>query len=72
MYERACRAPSRCQVDAILRQFGPKQREYISRFNESQLYRSYSSLQDFMSTSQGDESQMRAEIDNIIRGVEPQ
>lgn len=72
LFERAVRAPSRTQVDALKAQYGPKQKAYLSKFADSEIYRAYSNLQDLIFTSQGAESQMSAALRNNIRSVEPQ
>ena len=71
LYQRALRAPSKELCDAIVAQFGPKQTAYLARYKKEQLYRSYSALQDSISTSQGAESSMCAALRNNIRSVEP-
>lgn len=72
LYDRAVYEPSPSRCDAIRAQYGPKQKEYLSRFPDHSLYRSFSSLEDTITTSQGAESQMRASLRNSIRSAEPQ
>lgn len=72
LYEKACRAPTRALVDGFKVQYKPKQRAYLAKFEDSELYRAYSFLEDTIFTSQGAESQMSSSIRNCIRSVEPQ
>lgn len=72
LYERALRAPSREAVDALKELYGRKTKEYLSKFDDSELYRAYSALQDLVVTSQGAESSMSAALRTQIRSVEPQ
>ena len=72
LYERAVYAPSREQVYALKAEFSATQKAYLDRFKESEVYRAFSSLEDLITTSQGAESQMSADLRNNIRSVEPQ
>lgn len=72
LYERALRAPCKDVVDIMKAQYGEKQRAYLGRFADKELYRAYSKLQDLITTSQGAESQMSSSLRNHIRSVEPQ
>lgn len=72
LYERAVFAAGRFIVDDIKTRYGEKQTSYLSKFPDSVLYRSYSTLKDSITTSQGAESQMMASLRNAIRTVEPQ
>ena len=71
-YERAVYAPSMETVGTITSTYSSVQREYLRRFDDAELYRSFSNLQDLTTTSQGAESQMAAALRNNIRSVEPQ
>lgn len=72
LYERALHAPSRSAVDEIVAGYGDVQRQYLSKFHRSEIYKAYSCLQDSIVTSQGAESQMSASLRNHIRSFEPQ
>lgn len=72
LYQRALVAPTMQEVDRIKGLYGPRQRSYLSKFQNRELYRAYSSLQDMVVTSQGAESQMYVSVRNCIRSVEPQ
>lgn len=72
LYKRALWAPSQGRCELIKEEYGPKQKAYLSKFSNEQLYRSYAHLEDTITTSQGAESQMRASIRNFIRSAEPQ
>ncbi|PXF49625.1 hypothetical protein BWQ96_00503 [Gracilariopsis chorda] len=72
LYNKAVHAPTREMVDGIVALCEPNQLDYLSKFPKSQLYRAYSSLEDWTTTSQGAEIQMAAALPNLIRAVEPQ
>ena len=72
LYKRALHAPLRVQKDEIIQQHGPNQKKYLSKFDKSVLYRSYSNLRDAITTSQGHESRMAASLKTDIRRVGPQ
>lgn len=72
LYDRALYAPTTHIVDEVKALYGPRQKEYLSKFPDAELYRAYAALDDLILTSQGAESQMSASIRNMIRGVEPQ
>ena len=48
------------------------QRDYLAKFDDGELYWSFSNLQDMTTSSQGAESQLAAAVQNNIRSVEPQ
>lgn len=64
-------APSTEDVDATKHQYGPKKRQYLSRFKDREIYYAYSHLQDLIHTKQGAENQMCASLRNKICGVVP-
>ena len=70
-YNEAVHAPTTDAVDAIIAQYCPIQKSYFEKFKKAELYRAYSKLIDFTTTSQGAESQMSASLLNHIRSVEP-
>lgn len=72
LYTKALYAPTKQETDSFIARFGPRQRAYLDKFDKKHLYRSYSSLKDLITTSQGAESQMSAALRNHIRSVEPQ
>lgn len=72
LYSRALRAPSKLEVDQIKALYGPRQKAWLARFPDHELYRAYSpGLNDTIVTSQGAESAMNAALANKIRRVEP-
>jgi len=72
LYSRALRAPSKLEVDLIKDEYGPRQKKWLDRFPDSELYRAYApGLKDNIVTSQGAESAMNAALANKIRRVEP-
>ena len=72
LYSRAFQAPSQLEVDQIKAEYGPRQKPWLDRFPDSELYRAYSlGLEDTIVTSQGAESAMNAALANKIRRVEP-
>ena len=72
LYERAMHAPSRPAVDAIVAGYTEARKQYLGKFEPSEIYNAYSRLEDTIVTSQGAESQMSASLRNHIRSVEPQ
>lgn len=72
LYDKALCDTTRAAVEDIKSKYGPKQTTYLQRFRNSEIYRTYSALEDTILTSQGAESKMRASSINHIRGVEPQ
>jgi len=75
LYSSALRAPSQARVDNITARYGPKQTDYLSKFDKRELYRSCAAdgrgLQDLVLTSQGAETSMAAALKSGIRATEP-
>ena len=46
LYTKALYAPTKELCDTYRREYGPRQRQYLSRFPCEELYRSYAELQD--------------------------
>lgn len=57
--------------DQIRRYFGEKQRSYLGIFNESEVYRDHSALEDLEFTSKGAERQLNESLKNHVISVEP-
>jgi hypothetical protein len=71
LYKLALRAPSTDACDAIVRQYGPAQTKYLSKWKPEQLYRAHAKISGSYVTSQAAESLMQAALKNSIRSVEP-
>ena len=71
LYKLALYAGSEAQVTALKAEFGPKQKEYLGKFKDAQLYSACAGLKDSIYSSQGPESQNGADLKNKIRNVEP-
>lgn len=52
--------------------FSESQKTHMRRFKDSEVYRTFSKLQDLVKTSQGAERQMSGDLRNSIRSIEPQ
>ena len=71
LYASALYAPSQEMVDHYVIQMGPRQKDYLAKYEKHELFRAYSSIEDPVITSQGGESSMNAGLTNNIRNVEP-
>ena len=72
LYKRALRASSVEMVTKLREQYGPKQLNYLSAFNDAELYIAHSKMEDSLQSSQGTESLMRTSLVNHVRDVERQ
>ena len=72
LYEQAVYAPNTEAVSTICSSYSSVQRDYLAKFDDGELYRSFSNLQDLTTFSQGAESQMAAAVRNNVRSVEQQ
>lgn len=71
LYQRALRASSIEKVQELKLQYGPKQSSYLGQFDDAELYKVHSKLEDTIHSSQGAESLMRASLMNNVRNVDP-
>lgn len=72
LYEKALNAPSCAAVDEITQECTKVQGNYLNRFDPSEFYKAYSTVEDTIITSQGAEIQTGASLRSQIRSVEPQ
>lgn len=72
LYDCDLQAQSQTMVTAIRNEYFPCQRAFLDLFKDSELYISFSTLEDKTFSSEGAEGQVYSSVQNHIQEVEPQ